>query len=82
MLRITVQRAGLAGQGVTPYRLRHTFATHLIRSGVVVRMVRELLGPSELQTTADIFTRTRAKQAPAGRLSGLLDTAGCAETQG
>ncbi len=73
MLQIVIQKAGLAGQGITPHKLRHTFATHLIRNGVDIRTVQELMGHSELETTAKyLHSDTRTKQAAVGRLNGLL----------
>ncbi len=76
MLQIVIQRAGLAGQGITPHKLRHTFATHLIRNGVDIRTVQELMGHSELETTAKyLHSDTRTKQAAVGRLNGLLGMA-------
>ncbi len=73
MLQIVIQKAGLAGQGITPHKLRHTFATHLIRNGVDIRTVQELMGHSELETTAKyLHSDTRTKQLAVGRLNGLL----------
>jgi len=73
MLAIVIRKAGLAGQGITPHKLRHTFATHLIRSGVDVRTVQELLGHADIQTTARyLHSDTRTKQAAVGKLTGLF----------
>lgn len=44
-----VKRLGL--KGVTPHTLRHTFASHLIMSGVDLRTVQELMGHKSIAST-------------------------------
>jgi site-specific recombinase XerD len=73
MLKLVIRKADLEGEGITPPKLRHTFATHLIRNGVDIRTVQELMGHSEIETTARyLHSDTKTKQAAVGKLNGLL----------
>jgi site-specific recombinase XerD len=71
------QRAGLPRRA-SPHRLRHSYATHLVRNGADVRKVQLLLGHASLQSTqvyldldvADLH-RMLEKSHPRGR--GLDD---------
>lgn len=41
---------------LTPYCLRHTFCTDLQRAGVPLNVAKELMGHSDISTTANIYT--------------------------
>lgn len=41
---------------LTPYCLRHTFCTDLQKAGVPINVAKELMGHSDIQTTANIYT--------------------------
>jgi site-specific recombinase XerD len=64
-----LRRAGLADRGLTPHRLRHFYATQLLRSAVDVKTVQELLGHADLSTTSMyLHTDDNAKMAAAAAL--------------
>ncbi len=72
MIKVAGARAGIT-KPVTPHKLRHSYATHLLESGTDLRMIQTLLGHRSLQSTA-IYThvataRLHAIKSPLDALS-------------
>jgi len=64
LFRRVVRRAGLGDRGYTPHSLRHTCATMLVRAGVDIATIAELMGHADISTTAKyLSSNSRLKEA-------------------
>lgn len=73
LFRRLVRRAGLEDESITPHCLRHHFASQLVRLGVDVVTVAELLGHSNISTTSIyLHSDSASKRAAISRLPSAL----------
>lgn len=61
LLTRCIRRAGITDPKLTGHSLRHTFATDLVRAGVDIRIISEMLGHANLATTS-IYTQVVSSQ--------------------
>lgn len=61
IIELSLKSAGLSGQGMSVHKLRHTAATLMYQNGVDVRVLKEILGHENLDTT-QIYTHVADRQ--------------------
>lgn len=63
----SVARQAKLPEELTPYYLRHTYATNLAENGVDMKTAQRLLGHANIQMTAKVYTHVSAKMFETAR---------------
>ena len=78
ILTSDVKKAGLDGRGLSTHKLRHTAATLMYQSGAVdIRVLKDILGPEQLNTTqiyTHLTSRSMEEAMRHNPLAGMMPT--------
>ena len=73
VIKRAVRELGWDNRGISTHTLRHCYATHLLESGVNLRLIQKYLGHASLQTTTMyLHMTTFGEEAAIDKIRGLM----------
>ncbi len=73
VIKRAVRDLGWDNRGISTHTLRHCYATHLLESGVNLRLIQKYLGHASLQTTTMyLHMTTYGEEAAISKIQGLM----------